>query len=290
MADEDIIVKRNRRNVVLTGLPRSGTTLACHLLNKLPNTVALLEPLEPDQFVERLPDRDAVARDLERWYRRMRKMVIRRGEVISKHVDGEIPDNPFEERRPGREPRQWLARKGRIQVSKDLERAFFLVVKDPPMFTALLPTLAQRFPTFAVVRNPLAVLASWQSVDIPARKGRVPKAELYDPRLVQRLTGIDDRIERQLVLLDWWCERFERYLPSDHIIRYEDITLSGGRALATIVPAAKDLNEQLVGRNANSLYDRNDVARIGERLLESKGAYWRFYPRESVAELLARFT
>jgi hypothetical protein len=34
-----------RANVVLTGLPRSGTTLVCRLLNKLPDTVALHEPL-----------------------------------------------------------------------------------------------------------------------------------------------------------------------------------------------------------------------------------------------------
>jgi hypothetical protein len=68
------------------------------------------------------------------------------------------------------------AREG-IGVGKELDHDFLLVVKDPPMFTALLPVLAQRFPT--VVLNPLAVLASWNSVDVPARGGRVPKADLY---------------------------------------------------------------------------------------------------------------
>ena len=32
-------------NIVLTGIPRSGTTLTCHLLNKVPNVVALFEPM-----------------------------------------------------------------------------------------------------------------------------------------------------------------------------------------------------------------------------------------------------
>ena len=60
--------ERNLRNVVLTGLPRSGTTLACHLLNKLPDTVAVLEPFEAGRFAGLLPDREAVADAMERWY------------------------------------------------------------------------------------------------------------------------------------------------------------------------------------------------------------------------------
>jgi len=286
---DDAVIGRNRRNVVLTGLPRSGTTLACHLLNKLPDTVALLEPIEPGRFAGLLPDREAVASAMERWYRKSRRRALKEGEVVTKHVGGEIPDNPFEASRPGKEPRQWLASKGRIAVGKHLDRDFFLVVKDPPMFTALLPILARRFPTFAVVRNPLAVLASWNSVDIPARRGRVPKAELYDSDLLRRVTSIEDRLGRQLALLDWWCERFEQFLPQDHIVRYEDIVASGGKALAAIVPAAGGLDEPLSGRNANEVYDPKNVSEIGERLLESNGAYWRFYTRESVEELLARF-
>ena len=285
---ERAVPERNHHNIVLTGLPRSGTTLACHLLNKLPNTVALLEPIEAGRFADLLPDREAVAEAMERWFRRTRRKAIREGEVVTKHVGGEIPDNPFGARSEGEDLRQWLASKGRIKVGKALERDFCLVVKDPPMFTALLPILAPRFPTFAVVRNPLAVLASWNSVEIPARQGRVPKAEMYDQDLVHRMTAIEDRLERQLGLLDWWCERFELFLPEDRIVRYEDIVASGGKALTAVVPAAAGLDEPLSGRNANELYDREDVAKIGKRLLASDGAYWRFYPRESVEVLLAR--
>jgi len=281
--------ERNSRNIVLTGLPRSGTTLACHLLNKLPNTVALLEPFEAGRFAGLLPDREAVADALERWYGKARRRALRKGEVTTRHVGGKIPDNPFGPQSEGEEPRQWLASKGRIRIGKEIGRDFFLVVKDPPMFTALLPILVQRFPTFAVVRNPLAVLASWNSVDIPAREGRVPRAEAYDPDLARRLISIEDRLGRQLGLLDWWCERFEQFLPQDHILRYEDIVGSGGKALAAIVPAAGGLDEPLSGKNTNELYDRDEVAEIGYRLLESDGAYWRFYARGSVEELLAQF-
>jgi len=38
-------------DIILTGIARSGTTLTCALLNKLPQTVALHEPMNPAELV-----------------------------------------------------------------------------------------------------------------------------------------------------------------------------------------------------------------------------------------------
>lgn len=38
-------------DIILTGIARSGTTLSCSLLNKLPQCVALHEPMNPDDLV-----------------------------------------------------------------------------------------------------------------------------------------------------------------------------------------------------------------------------------------------
>ena len=35
-----------KRDILLTGIPRSGTTLCCSLLNRLPDVLALVEPLD----------------------------------------------------------------------------------------------------------------------------------------------------------------------------------------------------------------------------------------------------
>ncbi len=45
----------NEHNIVLTGPGRSGTTLTCHLLNKLPDTMALAKPLPQQVRGRRLP-------------------------------------------------------------------------------------------------------------------------------------------------------------------------------------------------------------------------------------------
>ena len=87
-------VRANRANVVLTGPPRSGTTLACRLLNTLPDTVALHEPIAPGKFANAENDL-AVLEGLQRYFRRMRRMIRKEKVAISKNVGGRIPDNAY---------------------------------------------------------------------------------------------------------------------------------------------------------------------------------------------------
>jgi Sulfotransferase domain len=277
------------RNVVLTGLPRGGTTLTCRLLNHLPDTVALHEPIAPGRFAD-AEDDQAVLEGMERFFRRMRRMIRREKVAVSKNVGGKITDHAYEQSRSRsglRTPTGGKgAEKGKIPLEKELDRNFLLVVKQPALFSSLLPVLAQRFPCYALVRNPLSVLASWNSVDHKVREGHSRGAELYDEVLRDELASTDDRVSRQLLLLSWWYERFYTTLDGDHIIRYEELVSSGGRALSTINPAAKMLNEPLSSHNLNVLYDHGEMRELGSRLLRTEGAYWRFYTRESVERLL----
>ena len=300
------VPKARDRNIVLTGPGRSGTTLTCFLLNKLPNTVALSEPISPGRYANRMPDYEGVADGIEEYYRDMRKMALREGLVISKHVGGMVPDNS-KGMKDG--VRQRIADKGQIPVGKDLQRDFYLAIKQPGMFTALLPTLVKRFPCFAIIRNPLAIMLSTSTLQKPdnkRRKGRSAKTGsqqsnnkrrrsrsakiTYDPQLGERLGESRkegaDKIDQRLMRLHYTFERYQESLPGSHIIRYEDICSSRGKALEVIVPAAGGLDEPLENKNLNPLYPRDKVLRFGEKLLESEGAYWNFYSREDVEEII----
>ena len=280
------------RNIVVTGPGRSGTTLTCHLLNKLPNTVALSEPIAPALFADRLPDHEAVCDGIEEYYGSMRKMALRRGVVISKHVGGPVPDNT-KGMKDG--VRQRIAQKGKIPVGKELERGFYLAIKQPNLFTALLPRLKKRFPCFAIIRNPLAIRASSLSIESPRGNRKNPRAKvLYDEgfkRYMQegKKAG-GDKIDAWIRRTHYTFDRYKRELPPENIIRYEDLVASGGKALEVIVPAARELDEPLQSKNSNPLYDKKKIVPYGERLLESDGAYWDFYSKESVEELLERFS
>jgi hypothetical protein len=277
---------RRERNIVLTGLGRSGTTLACHLLNKLPDAIALAEPIPPGKFEHLMPDVEAVCDGIEHFYRRMRRMARTRGTVISKHVGGLVPDNT---KAVVDGTRQRVAERGKITIGKEVKPGFYLAVKQPGLFTALLPTLVQRFPCYAIVRNPLAKLASGST--LAGRKGDRPKPPAglrYNPDLAARLEGAgSDPIRRNLVRLDYNFGRYAEYLPHAHVVRYEEIVRSGGKALDVAVPSANLLDEPLELRNLNPLYDRDEMLRIGERLLASEGSYWLYYSKEDVEALLA---
>ena len=292
--DLESVRERNRRNIILTGPPRSGTTLTCWLLNKVPNTLALHEPIRPFGFVNPRADAETILDAMGRFFHRQRRTVREKGSAQSKHVGGHVPTDPYDSFKSGRDEIRYQRVKegvefGEIEVDTGtLKAGFYLVIKDPAMLSALLGVLVERFPCYAVIRNPLSILASWDTVNHHARNGHSPAAERYDENLREELAAIPDRRARQLRLLDWWFGRFAQALESDHVIRYEEIIASGGSALGAIVPEAYDLYEPLDSRNLNALYNRDRTLALGERLLGSEGTYWSFYSRREVENLLAR--
>jgi hypothetical protein len=272
-------------NVLITGTPRSGTTLTCHLLNKLPDTVALHEPMTIRQLAES-NDHEDVCRSIKRFCDEQRESIHERGRAISKNVGGAITDNHVGASRTEAGLRQSIASKGEIIIDKQLSQDFMLIIKHPAAFTAVLEGLVKHFPVYAVVRNPLATLAAWSSVAFRVQRGYASAAERLNPGLRAKLAAIDNNLDRQIYLLGWFHGQYRRCLPDQSIIRYESVIESGGRALSIVQPEAKDLNELLESRNTSEHYDYQGMLRIGERLLDSEGAYWEFYTKESVERLL----
>ena len=275
-------------NILLTGLPRSGTTLSCHLLNSLPDTVALHEPMRVKDFAL-LSSRQEICESIEHFCAEQRQTLHIDGRGYSKQQGATVPTNSHETFRVEGTLRQAVVSGGNLVVDKALTDDFVLVIKHISAFAAICEDAVKWFPVFALVRNPLAVLASWNSIDFAFRLGHAPAAERLDPGLAARLGAIGDRVERELALLDWFFAQFSRHIPAANIIRYETLVETGGRTLSVVHPAAASLSVPLVNHNANPLYDREGTLRMGERLLQSKGAYWDFYGRTEVETLLEAF-
>ncbi|MDG2070532.1 MAG: sulfotransferase domain-containing protein, partial [Pseudomonadales bacterium] len=215
---------QHKRTILLTGIPRSGTTLCCHLLNQQPNTVALHEPISSESFNN--SDRQLAIKVINEFVNSSRTEVLSSGLVQSKQLAGSIPSNPVKS--DDGHLRKEQVSPGQMSVNETLSEDFLLVVKHNALFTALVNDLVKDFTCYAVVRNPLATLLSWQTVDLPIHQGYVPMGELFDPILQKDLNERETIIDRQLYILRWFYRSFSENLDRKKIIRYEDIVDTNG--------------------------------------------------------------
>jgi hypothetical protein len=276
-------------DIILTGIARSGTTLSCSLLNKLPQCVALHEPMNPAELVD-LNFPDAYLARVASFFAEQRASLLGSGTAVSKARDGRVPDNPFGSAPATAGLRPSTVKNQEVHFEKRLRPDFRLVVKHPNFFTATLTTLLTRYACYAIVRNPLAALLSWHSIQAPVNDGHLPYGEAFDAGLKADLAAEPDRLGRQLIILKWYYSRYATLLPRDHVIRYEELVSSGGRALAVIDPDAAALAEPLESRNTSKLYDAGLVRRLADPLLDDESIYGGFYGRADVEQLCASWT
>ncbi len=264
----------NLSNIIITGPPRSGTTLVCYLLNKLPNIVALHEPMNLSMFSSPL-DIIGVA---EGFFNEMREIIGSEKMALSRLSEGKIPSNPFEEGKSNRTPN---VKKGLFAIDKELNPDFKLCIKHNAHFTFTLNELSSNFPCYVIIRDPLITLASWNSIKAPVSEGRVKVLYHINPNLAYKLDLIPDLIDRQIELLDMHFQQYVNFQDRIRLIKYEDIIETNGGALGIIDPAAAFLKEPLESKNMKDRYDEIMVKKILDRLLKKEASFWKYYPKEA---------
>lgn len=282
---------------LLTGVPRGGTTLACELINRLPDARALDEPLRPGRLIREAVrpdggvDGDAITSAIETFAAAQRRSLLERGTAVTKHVDGRIIGAKVSDEHASGGDRRRLRQHGETALGVPESPEFMLVIKHPIAFTALLEILLPAFPVTALVRNPLAVVASWETVPMPVRDGDFGLPPAVAPGLAAHLATLDDRLDRQVELLAWFYERYRDALPAKRVIRYEDVVASGGRALAPVIPSASRLAVSLHNRNtATHVYDAAHMKAMARRLLHREPGQWAPYRHEEIERLAQAVT
>lgn len=271
----NVTALRSANTWLLSGIPRAGTTLCCRLAGELPNVVALVEPLHGPALGKAdapLAAADAIAAFLDA----ARARILAEGLAPTRHLAGQLHDDlvqppsladPVGLRGPRSE-------RGEVRLDKALAADFTLLVKHNALFAALLPVLAPRFRCLALLRNPIAALASWQTVRLPVQRGRVPAGERFDAALRARLDAEPEVLSRQVAILDWFYAQYRTHLAEDAILRYEDVVASGGQALFRrlgVVGARQPLRARATAPGAGA------VDAILSVLLKNDGAWRHFY-------------
>ncbi len=270
-------------DIALTGVPRGGTTLACKLLGECHDTIALAEPIQVSRLSR---DPGAAARQIHDFFADTRRQLLATGRAPSKLVAGEATANFFGgEAGAGR--RRSVAQLGQLVFEPPPAPGFTLVIKHNASFAALLPDLGVAMPTIALIRHPLPVLTSWQTVELPVADGRIPAGERLDPALHARLGNVSDILGRQLLILDWFFARFAAASPRLTIVKFEDVVASGGQALsdaAGVTGSPRALDDH----NSSPLYRSADPARLAAALADFDGTWRKFYSTADDARALAR--
>ncbi len=276
------------KTLLLTGLPRSGTTLTGALLNRLPDVLAISESI----VFGGLDTPQEALRTISGFIQGVRETALKDGIAPTK-TDGDWTSDNFVG--PPKTDGGIRKRAGAVQalaIGKALSPDFLLCIKQPALFTALASELAKQYPLAAIIRSPLAVLASWQTVDFHIQDGRMPQAERLDPELGARLSSIENRLERQVELIGWFLSTYAK-LPEPRVFRYEDLVLDPRSQLRPMIegsrPVLQAAEHQIKQQAPEDRYPGLDFSELARRLQRIEPLIDRFYPDygHTLAEAIA---
>ncbi len=288
LGQADALAGLEPSTLLLTGLPRSGTTLSCALLNRLPNVLALSEPL----MFGGLDTREEALATISGFLEGVRETALKDGVAPTKSDGDWMSDNFMEPPKPDGGLRKRSSTIRPMEIGKPLSPDFLLCIKEPGLFTALAEELANRYRLFALIRSPLSVLASWQTIDFPVQRGHLLGAERLDEDLRVRLGSIEDRLERQVELIAWFLSAYAK-LPARRVLRYEDLILDPRSQLRPMVGRGRGVSQvdehRITEQAPEDRYPGVDFQALARRLHRIAPLIERFYPGygETLTEVMA---
>jgi hypothetical protein len=213
----------NAKNLIVTGVPRAGTTLTAALLDSLSDTVCINEPKWQGKWSREAPDRASYVARLARDFADVRETLLAGGSVMARvRPDGEAVTNYFDETSDSRKRLEiQLAPMARPGLAPD----FLLAMKHNAHYACVLPELArlEEFRVLSIIRDPVATLASWASIDLPVSKASMPAAEPFWPEIKSVRQATDDLLTAQARLLELIFARFHALRDRIAIVRLEDV-------------------------------------------------------------------
>jgi Sulfotransferase family len=261
-------------NIIVTGIPRSGTTLVAALIDRTADSLCLSEPPEAVQWIKESPTAKAYARRVVASFDGVRSTVLSGGTFSDmRAADGAAVTNYADGVRDGRRAFNFNS----VASSRQgLSNNFLLAIKHNTPFAAVLPDLVQEdVPLFAMVRHPISVLLSWLSLDLPFSRAQFPDAERFWPEINEAGLLSGDRISAMAASYEMFCARFlECRVP---ILKYEDL-LADPDIIARLFGRNPRVDTDISDMNANPLYDYSVIGEIRSALEKHGRALFELYP------------
>lgn len=250
-----------RNNIIITGIPRSGTTLLTALLDCPPSSVAIGEPdvLGTWQKVY-ANDHAGFTKELIRYFADVRhkiKSKIPFKDRIS--VDGQPLTNYASRALEGRRDQAYVVAD---RVIEQVEDNFVLLVKAPVIFTSVLSAILAQdaFKVLAIIRDPVATLLSWNSVNFPISQGRLPAGEQYWPELRKIAEMESNVLDKQAMIWELFARTYLNHKEKIVLIRYEDMVQDTSCVANLLNISLQTIRVENMNKNPD--YDMSKVADI----------------------------
>ena len=262
--------------LIMTGIPRSGTTLTAALVDRLEDTLCLNEPPRYYPWVEGAEDKADFLRMFTADLQNMYKVLESGGKVSDRREkDGTMPENYFDEN--GQRRQFGFRSVGRPDRKRDL----LLCVKHNEVFTAVLPELAERedVQIIAIVRNPIPTMLSWQAREIPLKYGHLTVGYRFWPeaKAIEEAGGLI--IDIQAKMFELYCARYWSMRDRITVIRYEDLMANPGvLEEATGRKIQGEVNIRSQNKKLSDRYGDARVSKMKELIQKHFSAVYNYYP------------
>jgi hypothetical protein len=268
--------RMQRPYLLITGIPRSGTTLASSLVDRLEDTVCLNEPTRYYEWATHCRSRTEFVEKLVADLEEMRRSLQNGGSVLdTRENDGTVPTNYFN----GQGERRTL---GMIPVNRPgVGAKLLLAVKHNEPLTAVLPELCALgcVQVGAIVRHPIPTILSWQSREIAISKGNLSAGyRFWDEATAIRASG-GPVVHMQVRIFELYCSRYWEHRDHIKILKYEEI-------VSNPVVLEQLANRKLLDSSAlttqnhklSSRVDNDHVAELKQVMRANFRNSYRFYP------------
>lgn len=265
------------KNYLITGLPRSGTTLLTSLLSENMEAVTFSEPEWLKDVRKKSDNCQDFAKEFVKQLSNLR-IDIRSGKSINiktSRFNKGLPENYYHRNDKG----ELFVDKEETPVNFPKEYADKpFIIKANAQFTACLDKLLRikNYKVVCIVRNPVSTIMSWRSLNIPVSKGNMKIAEKYHSSFKFE-TNSDNLLQKQILILDWFFKQYIEYQSEINLVKYESIIEQTVATISGILDKPINNITQLQSQNKNKFYNLKEELLIKEMLCSVGKYYKHFY-------------
>jgi hypothetical protein len=211
----------NAKNLIITGISRSGTSYICNLLHRYNNCVIINEP--PDIFEPLI--RDEVPVGLPAHYQLLRKKINKKIPIHNKLKEGKVTEDTA------------VHEEMHMYVPKVKNKEFVLGIKNNVAYLSHLDRIRNVMPDAKIimcVRNPYDTIASWKVSFPHLRDAEIEKRPIghpEDPWLpesirieLRKIAAEKDLSVKRALVWNYFAERIIDQLPKGAgLVRYSDV-------------------------------------------------------------------